>query len=88
MAVSIKHCFLISANTIRKKIVNGANNNGDNTECLAIADEADAFRLTKFKERKRLQKKLNKERDVAGGVSCCSSVRLVTNLLEHKWIRI
>jgi len=36
-----------------------------------IVDEADAYRLHPFKEEdKRLLKKANKERDVAGRISC------------------
>ena len=40
-----------------------------------IVDEADAYRLHQFKEDKRLLKKANKERDVAGRVSRCCAVK-------------
>jgi len=37
---------------------------------LVTADEADSFRLTKYKKPKRLLKKTHKERDIAGCISC------------------
>ena len=51
------------------------------TECLVIADEADAFRLAKYKEHKhkRLLKKTHKERDIAAFAGWSKNVIPVQN---------